>query len=239
MDTDFSHLAVRFYSDAKENKHKSKKEGRPIFDDVEMVEIKMAGDKGTEFHAPAHDQSAYRDPATNRRYTYAELHRGPYEAFKANEEYIGNGTPLKQLPFISTAKAAELKALNIHTAEVLAGLDGANLQKLGMGGRELKNQAAAYLDKAGSVAGVANLSAENEALKEQLDALQAQMAQMTGVQADAPATPSQSPFADWAPEDIVNWITDAGGEKPHHKCSKETLIAKADELNEKLRKDAA
>ena len=64
------------------------------------------------------------------------------------------GTPLSELTFLSQGKRLELKALNIHTAEALASLDGGPLKMLGIGGREMKNQAAAYLAKAAGNADV-------------------------------------------------------------------------------------
>ncbi len=237
-DLDFSHLHVEFFMDTKESKRESEEQGRPIFKDVEKVRIRMAGDKGTELVAPAHSGSSVRDPVTNRRLTYAELHRKPYEAFKANVEYMGEGTPLRELPFISNARAKELNALNIYSAEALAQLDGDALKRAGMGTRDLKNQAKAYLDKAASGAIISGVTQENEALRKQVEELTARMDQLSAASTEEPpATASEtSPFKDWKGEDIANWIVDNGGEKPHHKCAHGTLVQKADELNARIAK---
>lgn len=239
---DFSHLHVEFFMDAVEDKAASAKEGRPIFNDVEMVRIRIAGDPKTVLVAPANDGSSVRDPSTNQRLTYAQLHAEPYRAFKDGVEYIGSGTPLSELPFITKAKAEELKRLNVHTAEALAGLDGPNLQKLGMHARDMKEQAEAYLAKAAGSADIVKLSGENAALKEQIAALQAQMKSLTksdGAHVDPPENSAGvSPFETWADEDIINWIVDHGGTKPHHACSHETIVAKADELNAELEKQS-
>jgi hypothetical protein len=233
---DFSHLHVEFFTDAVHNVRKSAEEGRPIYDDVEKVRIRLAGDPKSVLVAPAHSASSMRDPQTNERLTYAQLHRGPYEAFKRNEAYIGTGTPLSELTFLTASKRKELAGMNIHTAEALAGLDGANLSRLGMGGRELKTQAEAWIAKATGSAGISKLAAENEALKARLDAMEAMMA------GNAPAKDVQavklsdvvSPFSDWDDDTIRAWIVEQGGENPHHKCSHDTLVAKADELNAAL-----
>jgi hypothetical protein len=227
---DFSHLHVEFFTEAVHNKRKSVEEGRPIFDDVEKVRIRIAGDPKSVLVAPANSGSAMRDPQTNERLTYAQLHSGPYEAFKRNEAYVGSGTPLSELTFLTESKRKELAALNIHTAESLAGLDGANLNRLGMGARELKTQAEAWLSKATGSAGITKLAAENEALRARLDAMEAMMAGNAAPPA-APKPSDISPFADWDADTIRAWIVEQGGENPHHKCSLETLIAKADELN--------
>jgi hypothetical protein len=227
---DFSHLHVEFFTEAVHNKRKSVEEGRPIYDDVEKVRIRIAGDPKSVLVAPAHSASSMRDPQTNERLTYAQLHRGPYEAFKRNEAYVGSGTPLSELTFLTESKRKELAALNIHTAESLAGLDGANLNRLGMGARELKTQAEAWLSKATGSAGITKLAAENETLKARIEAMEAMMNGNPSPPA-APKPSDISPFADWDADTIRAWIVEQGGENPHHKCSLETLIAKADELN--------
>jgi len=238
------HLHVEFFHDKAENKRKTAELGRPIFDDVEKVRIKFAGDKHNIHVAPAHSPGQMRDEHTNRRLTYAEQFPEHYAAFKKNEQFVGSGTPLSELSFITVAKKAELEAANIHTAEALAGMDGAFLKKLGMGARELKEQAEAYLAKAAGSSIETRLAGENAALKDQMASMQAQLLELQSNRAAAPKQEpkaayvdvSSSPFADWDADTITAWIVEQGGEKPHHKCSLETLIEKADELNASLAK---
>jgi len=238
---DFSHLHVEFFMDAVENRSKSAQAGRPIFDDVEMIRIRIAGDPKSVLVAPAKSASSVRDSISNQRMTYAELHAEPYQAFKQGIDYVGSGTPLAELPFITKARAEELKRVNIHTAEALAGLDGANLGKIGMGGRELKEQAQVWLDNAKGSADVTRLAGENAALKEQMDALQAQLEAMAADrQGDTVvSSDTESPFQTWYKEDIVNWIVANGGKKPHHMCGHDKVVRIADDLNAELAKEAA
>lgn len=236
MDPDFKHLHIEFFVEPVHNKRKSAEAGRPVYDDIEKVRIRLAGDPKSVLVAPANSGSSVRDADTNERLTYAQLHHKHYEAFKKNEEYKGSGTPLSELTFLTASKRMELSAQNIHTAEALAGLDGANLSRLGMGARELKTQAEAWLSKAAGSADVTRLSAENEALKARLDAMEAMM---TGAKAPEPVKEPEnslgvSPFADWDDDTIRAWIVEQGGDNPHHKCSHETLVSKADELNAAL-----
>lgn len=239
------HLHVEFYMDTREIPNKSREEGRPIYEDVEMVKIRFAGDKYNVHVAPANEYGAKRDPMTNQRLTYAQQFPEHYKAFKEGIEFHGTGTPLSEAPFLTMAKRKELEAANVFTLEALAGLDGTNLQKLGMGARELKNQAEAYLESAKGSAVATKLAAENEAMKAQMEALKAQMAELMAAKAGptdaAPNnTPDQraatSPFDSWDDDTIRLWIEEQGGEKPHHKCSHETLVQKADELNAALAK---
>lgn len=245
MSNDFSHLHVEFFEETTQNLRRSAEEGRPCFDSVEMVRIRAAGDKLTVFTAPANSGSSFRDPGTNERLTYAQLHHGPYDAFKRGQTFIGSGTPLSEIPFLPVAKRRELELANVHTAEALASLDGSNLQKLGMGARELRNQVAAWLTKISGNADIVKLSDENERLRLQMEQMQAQinMLASAGQKPQEAATDeydaSKSPFADWDDETLGLWIVEQGGDKPHHKCSHETLVKKADELNAALAKNKA
>lgn len=237
MEQDFSHLAVEFYSEPVHNVRKSAEAGRPVFDDVEMVKIRIAGDKLTVHTAPAHDSSSMRHPVTNERLTYAQLHHGPYEAFKRGQEFHGTGTPLSEVPFITAGKRKELQAANIHTAESFVAVDGSNLQKLGMGARELRDQVKAWIDRTSKNADVVKLSQENDELRARLERMEQLMDKATAP--DEAYDASASPFSEWDDETIRVWIVEQGGEQPHHKCSHETLVRKADELNATLSKTKA
>ncbi len=229
------HLHVEFYDSTKLNKAKSAVEGRPIYDDIELVRIRFAGDKHNVFVAPAHEGGSLRDPVTNRRLTYAEQFPDHYKAFREKSVYRGSGTPLSELPFLTEAKRRELNDANIFNAESLAGLDGSLLQKLGMGARELKNKAAAYLQSASGNADIVKMAAENAELRDRLEALEKMLSAGTAEpRGEEPAPDTVSPFADWDDETITLWIVEQGGEKPHHNCSHETLVKKADELNAAL-----
>src|SRR5690606_25506634 len=110
---------------------------------------------------------------------------------------------------------------------------GQPLKQLGMGGRELKNQAQAYLANATDSAAVTRLASENESLKAQLAELRSEAA--------APATQQPSPFDDMDAETLKSWIADASGQRPRGNPSHETLVRMASEINDqiKAKKEAA
>jgi hypothetical protein len=230
------HLHIEFKNVAVENRSKSLKEGRPIFDQQEQVHIKFVGDTRKELVAPAYEK-CIRDPATNQWVNYAQLYHRHYEAFKSGQAAIGDGTPISELPFLTEARRAELRALHIHTAEALAQLEGPNLSRLGMFGRELKEQARSYIERAKETALESRLSAENAELKARLEALEAQMA------APAPPTPviSQisndlepaSVFADWEDGALRGFIKERTGAAPKGNPSHTTLVRLAEEANAK------
>ena len=230
MMEDFRHLSVQFFTDIKEDKKATKREGRPIYKEVEMVRIMPAGDPKSNLIAPAHDQSAQRDH-NNQPLTYAQLHSGPYEAFRKGVEFHGSGTPLTEMQEISMARAKELNRLNIFTVEQLAGLDGSNLQRIGMGARDMKNAAQSYLDRAKENVDGSRLMAENAELRARLEKLEAAL---SVPDVNDPAPPN--PFEGWEDGDIINWIKEQGGPSmpPHSKH--ETLVRKASELNASLQK---
>lgn len=233
------HLHIEFKNVAVENRAKSLKEGRPIFDQQEQVHIKFVGDTRKELVAPAHEK-CIRDPATNHWVSYAQLYHRHYDAFKSGEAAIGEGTPISELPFLTEARRAELRALHIHTAEALAQLEGTNLSRLGMFGRELKEQAKAYIDRAKETALESRLSAENTALRAQLDALSAQVQAMHApTAAPAPLTEQEaeitapSVFSGWDDVALKAFIKERIGAAPKGNPGHDTLVRLAEEANAK------
>lgn len=165
-------LVVAFFrNDAIQDMAASKKEGRPVYRDMELCEMRIAGDRNFAPVVPAHSMWKRVD---GEEVTYAQRFAPQYERFKANNTQIAEGTPLSELPFLTEAKRQELRGLKVYTAEALASLDGKNLHALGLNGREMKNQATAYLERAGGSAVAVELAAEVALLKEQLAALKAE-----------------------------------------------------------------
>ena len=185
----------------------SKAAGRPIFTDMEIVEVRIAGDRNYAPQFPAHQMWMRID---GEEVTYAERWPDAYARFAAGKEQVATGTPLSELPFLSEAKRAELRGLKVYTAEALASLDGKNLKALGDMGREMKNQATAYLETAGNSAGSVALAAEVEALR-------AELAAMRG---DAPAAVSDD---DAVKEALKAEYAELSGARPRGNPSVATL----------------
>lgn len=203
------------------NEAKTLKEGRPIYDDMEVVEVRFAGDRNKISVFPAHEICGedVDDNGDTVKITYAQRWSKQYERFKAKSHQIAEGTPVDELPFLTQAKRSELKALSIYTAEALAALDGLPLKNLGQGGRDLKNQAQAYLDRASGSADATKMAAELAELR----ALVAELrADKEGV--------SDSEFASWSSDQIKDWIAEKIGERPKGNPSHVTLVKRADEI---------
>lgn len=199
-----------FRNQAVQDLNASKREGRPIFRDEVVCEIRIAGDRNFAPVVPAHSMWKRID---GEEVTYAQRWPQQYQRFLENSTQIAEGTPLSELPFLTEAKRQELRGLKVYTAEALASLDGKNLAALGIGGREMKNQAAAYLDRAGSSAKTVELAAEVAMLREQLAALSGQHAAAAPADADEDATKA-------ALKDEIERIT---GARPRGNPSIDTL----------------
>lgn len=243
-------IFAEFYMEAIQDEKASLEQGRPIYNDVEHVRIRWAGDNKRELVAPAQSMSI-RDRTNGMEITYAERFPREYEAFKSNIRYVGSGTPLDEAPFLTAANRAELKALNIFTIEALANPTSQAIQRLGMGGRTLVNKAAAWLQEAAEKAPALRFAAENAELKNQLASMQKQMADfMAGQRAPvapmpdiapastssllAPATDEEiaegSAYAEWSDDRLKAFIKDKSGQAPRGTPSHVTLVRMAEEV---------
>ena len=125
-------LAVRFYMDAIQNDDKSSEAGRPIFDDVEMIEKRVRGDRNNVVQRPA-------KPEDKREF------RDAYKAFKEDAQQAISGTPLSQWPPITKSLLEELKYLGFHTVEQLSEASDAVCSKMA-GLQTFKQKARVFIE---------------------------------------------------------------------------------------------
>jgi hypothetical protein len=249
---DTSHHFIEFKAGVSDepNPQKSKEAGRPIFDEIERVSVQHVGDQKTWPWFNAHERSIYiRGPGGEGSYkTYAENFYEHYKAFKEGQARAQSGTPVEELPFLSNAKRAELKALNIHTAEALAQLEGTPLTRLGMGGREMKNQAQAYLDRAKEGAMDAKLAAQNARLQDELEKMREQLANVMerlspaarkkveaeeeeAEEADEEPAAEVSEFEPFSDDDLRAYIKERTGTGVRGQPAHATLVTMAEEAS--------
>ena len=223
-------LVAVFRNDIMRNVGKSIEAGRPIYDDVEVVEIRAAGSKNISVF-PAMEFSHWDEDEVSggqRAYTYAERFSRQYQQFKAHQQQTKAGTPLDYLPFLTEAKRAELRALNIYTAEALTVVDGAELKNLGPGGRELKNQAAAFLENSTDMARVTKLEAELEAMRARNQVLE------DDLKATGAKPPAVSEFDSMSDEQLRAHIKSLTGVEPKGNLPRKTLVRMAQEQKENV-----
>jgi len=163
-----------FKTMAFKDERKSIAAGRPIFQDTDVCEIRIAGSKDSTVHLVQERSHWEVDEETGEQQnlTYAERFPRQYQQFLAKKQQTKSGTPLDYVPFLTDAKRAELRALNIYTIEALAELDGQPLKNLGIGGRDMKNKAIDYLATSGHDAMIMKQQVQIDALLAQIRVLQ-------------------------------------------------------------------
>ena len=156
---------VQFYTDAVELKAESEKQGRPIFQDMAHIRKLIPGDTSNVVERVAKDYDKRMYPRE-------------WEVFHRQQAEGMVGTPLEQWPQITRGQVKESKYFEVHTVEQLSELSDTSCGKMGMGFFDLRDRAKAYLQAAKSTALETAQAAENQRLRDEMDALKAQLAEV-------------------------------------------------------------
>lgn len=164
-----SRLSARFFTKPLQNNFRSEIEGRPIFEDIEMVEIHVPGDKYNIVCQPTREDHKKRFP----------LQWAHYANRKEGDQRLAGKTPINQWPRLTPAQAEELRHMKFLSVEDVANASDTALQALGMvGGMSpfaFREHAQRFLQAAAGDAALQKESAVVQALREQNAALQEQM----------------------------------------------------------------
>jgi len=190
-----SRLYVEFYSKPIQNQFLTAKEGRPIFEDCDMVKIYVPGDNTTVINTYADDSHKARFP----------LHWQHYQNVRVGGQ--DTGTPLIAWPLLTPSQAEELRALKFFTVESVATASDQQLQRIGMiagmAPHAFRERAARFLKAAADdsyaneqAEAVKRLEEERVAMKREMEEMRALMAQLA---ANQKGKPGRKPNA--APED--------------------------------------
>ena len=230
QDPDASIVAL-FKNMAVKNEAASAIQNRPIFDDMEVVELRYPGSKNVGVYPALGFSQWVIDPETGEqaKQTYAERFRRQYQQFKLHATQTKSGTPLTHAAFLTEARRAEMRAQNIYTVEALAAIDGAELKNLGQGGRDLKNSAMAFLEEAKLGAPNSALVAELEALRAKNQAMEEDLNIMK--MSAAAAKPSHiNEYDDMDTDALKNFITAKTGVAPQGNVARKTLVRMAKDI---------
>lgn len=99
---------------------------------------------------------------------WGPIYRRALKDFEESRETPEFGAPIKDWPSVSAAQVKLLLDINVRTIEQLAEANEETVQRIGMGGRALKQKAQAWLDSSKDAGKVA---AELDALREEVKAL--------------------------------------------------------------------
>lgn len=157
-------LGVRFFLHPLQDEEKSRLEGRPIYKEIEMIEVLTPGSRDV-LHRKVNQEDMIRFKAH-------------YDAFKASSEHRLDGTPLNEFPFITAAERKELEYFNIFTGEQLVNMPDGNIDRMGVNGRDLIKKVNAYMQVAKDSAFISSITQENENLKREMEMLKKQMDQI-------------------------------------------------------------
>jgi hypothetical protein len=161
----------RFYTRAVQNNFKTGQEGRPIFDNIEYVEMIIPGDRMAQVDCAVKQEHRERWPRQ-------------YEAFQKGQELAQEGTPLEEWSAVTRSQVEEMKHFHVRTVETLAALSDAQLAKaVPMGGFALREKAQRFLAQAAGSAPAEKLAAEVDTLRGTLAVMQEQMDQLAAVNA--------------------------------------------------------
>ncbi len=169
-------LLVKFFIKARQDNAASLKEGRPIFKDVEYVDIKIPGSRTGGACRPARQNDIERFPKH-------------YAAFKNRLQQPDEGTLLSEWPPISRSQAEELTFHNVKTVEQLAGMADVHSNKF-MGLNHLREKAKAFLKQAADAAPAAALQ---EAIAEKDTQIAALTERLNALEENAAPAPAPEP----------------------------------------------
>lgn len=152
---------VKFYRQWVRNNFKSKEQGTEVGEHQDFIIIISPGQPKSEVRRKASDADKMS-------------YRAEWTAYEAGKEHQVSGTPIELLPGIPSGMADALKALYIYTIEQMASLPDIALQKVGMGGNEIRQKAQAFMSK--NTAEVSGLKGELQQARDELAELRERLA---------------------------------------------------------------
>lgn len=159
----------RFHFGSVADEGASARAGRPVFKQVELVEVFLPGNPYLQPVIPVTDVERQR---------WAKA----YEQFRANEDQPAEGTPIKEWSVLTRSQVLELQAIGFQTIEELAAMsDNMASSKIGMGGMAIRDKAKAYCEQAAGMAPITQLVEENEGLKAQLASQSNQLSELRAI----------------------------------------------------------
>ena len=165
--SDDDKLLVKFLYETRQDEEASKEAGRPIFKEVEYINIQVPGTRNI-VNRPVRPNDKVRFPRH-------------YQAFQARQDQPQlEGTPLSEWPGVTRSMAEELAFFKIHTVEQLAGMADVNTSNV-KGAMFMKQKAQAYLD-ASKENSAAMALAEQKKINEQLMAKIAELSEKIDAQ---------------------------------------------------------
>jgi hypothetical protein len=185
-------LSVVFYSKTLQDMFKTETEGRPIFNDCEMVRITMPGDQLTIIDTFAREDHKKRFP---RQWEH-------YKAGRAGDQRLVGKTPLTAWNQLTPAQAEELRHMKFYAVEDIANASDEAISRIGMAAGmspyAFREAAANFLMASKDAAALSKSQKEVQELRDQMAQMQQQFAALAqqnapqgAVEAPAEETPAR------------------------------------------------
>lgn len=169
-----TNAVLRFYEQAAKNNFSSEQAGKPVFDTVLMAEIITPGQSAStlEVEIERTITPLSGDKKTVRRTKYYDKYQKQVEAHKNDTgEYADDGMPIRSWAQIDRGTAETLAAQGIYTVEALANISDTALSNIGLGARQLRDQAKAYVLSREFGIPSSQMASENSTLREENERL--------------------------------------------------------------------
>lgn len=171
---------VTFEQRAVEDRNATIAAGGMVMKDVDFVIVRQIGSKNTLEKDAAEWLADLSTLVSNGTYPaeWAAHFRQKYEAYKTGQNEPELGLSVRQWPSLSKAQVENLIAANVRTVEDIAAMNEPTMHKVGLGARELKKKAIAYIETrdANKATEMINaLRVENEAKDERISTLEARL----------------------------------------------------------------
>jgi hypothetical protein len=170
---------------------KSQEAGRPIYEDKAFITIDFPGDKTKRVDRQVKLENDDCGPSDMVRFPRQ------WQMFLNQQEQNGDGMPITEWPPITRSQALELKAIKIHTVEMLAELPDSSCTWLGS--RELRQKARTWLENVSDHSAESRLQAALDQRDATIEALRLQVTDLAARLDGADAASSKSSAAQAAP----------------------------------------
>lgn len=168
---------VRFETRAEEDRNATIAAGHYVGRNVDYALITPQGTKDVVEKIASEwlEQLMAKAAAGEYPADWARHFEATYAQWKETNTIPEHGAPIKGWQLLSPAQQQQILAANIRTVEDLAAANEVALMRIGMGGRDLKQKAQAWLEAAQDKGG---LAAKNAALEAELASLRAEVAEL-------------------------------------------------------------
>lgn len=163
---------VTFERRAVEDREASIKAGMPRFQDLDYAIITPAGSKDRIERLVSEWFEQLKKEIQAGRFPQAwfDAYKGAFTAWKEGRELPEHGQSIMNWPIVTPSQTKLLLDLKVRTVEALAEANEETINRLGMGGRALKQQAVDYLKAAN---GTGKLVSQLNAMREENEGLKA------------------------------------------------------------------